>query len=295
VRIDAGIAAGDTVGIHYDALLAKLIVVGADRESALTRLARALAACRIDGVTTNLAALMALAADPEVRAGRVFTRLIDERGTALLPESAGEARRAAILAALALLAPARSPPRSPWSCGDSWALNNTGFSVIRLQAAGEAAYVIRARGHGERWQIELDGSAIEVEDFAVTGGSAAPLQARARAADRLEEWSAHIEDERVAVWFHAEWYRFERVSAVADALAAAADGTVRAPMPGVILAVRVAQGERVARGQALIVMEAMKMEHTLSAGAAGIVTELRARAGERVRDGEALLKVSTAD
>jgi len=63
----------------------------------------------------------------------------------------------------------------------------------------------------------------------------------------------------------------------------------------VILAVRVAQGERVARGQALIVMEAMKMEHTLSAGAAGIVTELRARAGERVRDGEALLKVSTAD
>jgi acetyl/propionyl-CoA carboxylase alpha subunit len=113
--------------------------------------------------------------------------------------------------------------------------------------------------------------------------------------DRLVEWSAHVEDERVAVWVDAEWYRFERVSAVADALAAAADGTVRAPMPGVILAVRIAEGERVARGQALVVMEAMKMEHTLSAAAAGIVTELRARAGERVRDGEALLKVRAAD
>jgi biotin carboxyl carrier protein len=84
------------------------------------------------------------------------------------------------------------------------------------------------------------------------------------------------------------------VSAVADALAVTADGTVRAPMPGVILAVRVAERDRVARGEVLIVMEAMKMEHTLAAGAAGLVTELRVRAGDRVRDGDALLKV-TAD
>jgi acetyl/propionyl-CoA carboxylase alpha subunit len=113
-------------------------------------------------------------------------------------------------------------------------------------------------------------------------------------ADRLVDWSAHIEAERIAVWLEAEWHRFERVSAVADALAAAADGTVRAPMPGVILAVQVAEGERVVRGQALIVMEAMKMEHTLSASAAGLVRELRAHAGQRVRDGDALLKVSAA-
>jgi acetyl/propionyl-CoA carboxylase alpha subunit len=155
--------------------------------------------------------------------------------------------------------------------------------------------VIRARGHGPRWQIDIDGSAIEVEDFAAQAGRAAHLQARARVAGHLVEWWAEIADERVAVWLDAEWHRFERVSAVADALAATADGTVRAPMPGVILAVRVAEGERVARGQALIVMEAMKMEHTLSAAAAGIVSELRAQAGERVRDGEALLKVRAAD
>ena len=294
VRIDAGIAAGDSVGIHYDALLAKLIVTAGDRDAALAELSRALAACRIDGVTTNLAALAALAEDAEVRAGRVFTRLIDERGAALLPDSAAQVRRAAVLAALSLLAPARSRPHSPWSCGDSWALNGAGCAVIRLQAAGEPAHVLHARGNAERWRIDRDGSAIEIHDFAVTGRSGARLQARARVADRLVEWSAHIEAERIAVWLEAEWHRFERVSAVADALAAAADGTVRAPMPGVILAVRVAEGERVVRGQALIVMEAMKMEHTLSASAAGLVRELRAHAGQRVRDGDALLKVSAA-
>jgi 3-methylcrotonyl-CoA carboxylase alpha subunit len=295
VRIDAGIAPGDRVGIHYDALLAKLIVVGGDRDDALSELQRALSACRIDGVTTNLSALLALASDAQVRAGRIFTRLIDERGAALLPDIAVQARCAAVLAALSLLAAARQPSHSPWSCGDSWALNAAGFALVRLQADGDAAHVIRCSPREGHWQVELDGSPVGVEDLEVTRHSAALLEAHARVADACVQWSAHIESERIAVWLDGEWHRFERVSAVADALAAAADGTVRAPMPGVILAVRVAERERVARGQALVVMEAMKMEHTLTAAAAGVVTELRVRAGQRVRDGDALLKVSIAD
>ena len=295
VRIDAGFAAGDRVGIHYDALLAKLVVVGQDRDDALCELQRALGACRIEGVTTNLPALLALASDAQVREGRIFTRLIDERGAALLPDMEAQARRAAVLAALSLLAAARQLPSSPWNCGDSWALNGAGVVLIRLQTGGEVAHVLRCTPRKERWQIELDGSAIDVQGFEVTGRSAARLDAHARVADALVAWSAHIEAERIAIWLHGEWHRFERVSAVAAALAAAADGTVRAPMPGVILAVRVAERERVARGQALVVMEAMKMEHTLSAAAAGVVTELRVQAGQRVRDGDALLKVGAAD
>jgi 3-methylcrotonyl-CoA carboxylase alpha subunit len=294
VRIDAGVAPGDSVGIHYDALLAKLIVGAGDRDAALSALERALGACRIDGVTTNLSALLALAADREVRAGRLFTRLIDERGAALLPDSAVQAQRAAVLAALSLLAPPAQPPHSPWACGDSWALNGAGFALIRLQAPAAAAQVLRAMRHGLRWQIELGGTSIGVADFAVTARGAAHFDAQARVADRLVHWSACIASARVAVWLDAEWHRFERVSAIADALAAAADGTVRAPMPGVILAVRVAEGERVTRGQALIVMEAMKMEHTLAAAAGGVVTELCARTGQRVRDGDALLMVGAA-
>jgi 3-methylcrotonyl-CoA carboxylase alpha subunit len=204
-------------------------------------------------------------------------------------------RRAAVLAALSLLARATHAARSPWNCGDAWALNGAGCAIIRLQAHGEAPQVIRATRDGEHWQLELDGSRIAVDEFTPSARTATRLEGAARVAGGLVAWSAHIESERIAVWLDGEWHRFERVSAVADALAGAADGTVRAPMPGVILAVRVAERERVTRGQALIVMEAMKMEHTLTAAAAGVVTELRASAGQRVRDGDALLKVSAAN
>jgi 3-methylcrotonyl-CoA carboxylase alpha subunit len=291
VRIDAAVEAGDQVGSHYDALLAKLIVMGTDRDAALGELQRALGACRIEGVTTNLAALIALASDAEVRAGRVFTRLIDERGAALLPEAAVQARRAAPLAALSLLAAAAGSRSSPWSCGDAWALNGAGVALIRLQGP-EGVYVLRLKRRAQRWQIDDATGPLCVEDFEVNPHKDARWAARARLGGSFVAWSAHIEPERIAIWLDGEWHRFERLSAVADALAVTADGTVRAPMPGVILAVRVGERDRVARGEVLIVMEAMKMEHTLVAGAAGLVSELRVRAGDRVRDGDALLKVS---
>jgi 3-methylcrotonyl-CoA carboxylase alpha subunit len=293
VRIDAGIAEGDRVGVHYDAMLAKIIVAGESREEALAHLVQALQRCRIDGVTTNLAALLALATDADVRAGRVFTRLVDERGAQLLPQSGGTTREAALLAALSLLAASRRRrPRSPWQCADAWALNGAGATLIRLQSAGLDAHVVRARPGEVGWQLEIDGAAIEVADFEVTTCSASHVEAQARVADAAVQWFAQIEPERVAIWRDAEWHRFERVSAGADARAVAADGVVRAPMPGVILAVRVAEREQVAPGQALIVMEAMKMEHTLAAATAGIVAELSVQAGQRVRDGDALLKVT---
>jgi biotin carboxyl carrier protein len=100
------------------------------------------------------------------------------------------------------------------------------------------------------------------------------------------------EDDRVAVWLEGEWHRFDRVSRAADAAAHIGEGTVRAPMPGVVLAVHVRESEHVRRGQTLIVLEAMKMEHTLSAGAAGVVSELRVGSGDRVREGDPLLRIS---
>jgi 3-methylcrotonyl-CoA carboxylase alpha subunit len=292
VRIDAAVVAGDRVETHYDALLAKLIVVGPDREAALCELKRALAACRIDGVTTNLAALLALASDAEVHSARVFTRLIDERGAALLPDAAMQSRRALPLAALSLVGGANAASASPWCCGDAWALNGAGVALVRLQAAAAEACVVSLRRRAGRWQIDDAAAPLSVADFAVVPRGAGRADAHAHLGGTLVEWSAQIEPERIAIWLDGEWHRFERVSAVADALAVTADGTVRAPMPGVILAVRVAEHDSVVRGQVLIVMEAMKMEHTLTAGAAGRVTELRVRTGDRVRDGDALLKVT---
>ena len=296
LRIDAGVVQGDTLGVHYDALLAKIIVGGSDRADALARLHTSLDACRIEGVTSNLAALLALSADAEVRAGRIFTRLIDERGAALLPPFAAQDRRAAKLAALSLLAVAKEPMISPWTRGDAWALNGAGVALVRLEAAEATPYALRLSLHAGRWRVDQDGVCVAADDLEAIRQDHAHWQLRARLDGIPTHWVARIGPAHIAIWHAGEWHHFERVSGVADALAATADGTLRAPMPGVILAVRVAERDSVARGQALIVMEAMKMEHTLSAGAAGYVTELRVRVGDRVRDGDALLKVgSSAD
>jgi 3-methylcrotonyl-CoA carboxylase alpha subunit len=244
-RIDAAVEAGDRVVTDYDALLAKLVVHAGDREQALDELQRALRSCRIDGVTTNLAALIALADDAEVRAGRVFTRLIDERGENLLADWTMQIDKAAHLAATALLKVAPTPPASPWDCKSA--------AAVRLQRSdGETIVVAAVPGHAD-------------------------------------DAGMQIEADRVTVWLDGEPHHFDRVSASTSATAHSREGSLRAPMPGVILAVHVEEGDSVSRGQALIVMEAMKMEHTLTAGGAGVVTELRVRKGDRVRDGDVLL------
>ena len=245
VRIDAAVEKGDRVVTDYDALLAKLIVHAANRELALVELQRALADIRIEGVTTNLAALMALASDPDVRAGRVSTRMIDERGEKLLPDLAGQIERAAMRAAAALLREESASPASPWDC--------KGAAPVRLQRP--------------------DGESILVH--------AVP--------DSFADATVEVEPDRVTVWLDGEAHLFDRVSRSSDAEAHAGEGTLRAPMPGVILAVHVKKGDTVARGQALIVMEAMKMEHTLTASSPGDIAELHVGRGDRVREGDALL------
>jgi len=250
VRIDAAVEQGDRIVTDYDALLAKLIVHGPDRDCALTQLQRALSACRIEGVTTNLAALIALASDPEVEAGRVFTRLIDERGDKLLSDVAIQSDKAAALAAAALLGEESLSPASPWDCKSA--------APVRLQRADGDSIVVHA-----------------------TPGS-------------VEHSAVQIETDRVTVWLDGEPHVFARVSGSSSAEAKTGHGTVRAPMPGVVLAVHVKEGEAVSRGQPLVVMEAMKMEHTLTASGAGTISEVRVGKGDRVRDGDPLLTLTSA-
>jgi acetyl/propionyl-CoA carboxylase alpha subunit len=253
-RVDAAVETGDRVVTDYDALLAKLIVHASDRATALAELRRVLEGCRVTGVTTNLAALLALASDPEVAAGRVFTRLIDERAERLLPDLTLQQQRAATVAAGALL---HSPAEisSPWEATDSWVVQGHGSPLVLLESA--------------------DGTGFRLHECTRTDG----------------EGSARIESDRVMVWLEGERHLFYRLSNAAGSEAVGAHGVVRAPMPGLILAVNVKQGDDVARGQPLLVMEAMKMEHTLVAGGAGKVRELTVSQGSRVRDGDALLRI----
>jgi 3-methylcrotonyl-CoA carboxylase alpha subunit len=271
VRVDAAVAAGDRVVIDYDALLAKLIVWGNDRGQALAGLRRALRECRIDGVTTNLAALIALAENEDVANARVYTRLIDERGESLLRPAASQAERAAAIAAGSLLARPRveagratsddgvaSSTNTPWDSVDGWTVQGGCEPVVRFESAS---------------------------------GETLLMKREAVASADLRAGFVRVDPDRVTVWLDGEWHRFDRVSAATHLDTGSGEGVIRAPMPGVILAVRVTDGDSVARGHALVVMEAMKMEHTLTAGHAGTVAEVGVRVGDRVREGDVLLSV----
>jgi 3-methylcrotonyl-CoA carboxylase alpha subunit len=253
VRIDAAVEEGDRVVTDYDALLAKLIVHGPTREAALQQLEAALLDTRIEGVTTNLAALVALTRDPDVRAGRMTTGLIDARGDALLPAKAAQQELAAQWAAAALLAP--DPGGDPWAARDGWRVQ--GLRDVRVRLALPDAQL-----------SVLAGS---------TGGPGEP--------------TVVVSADEVRVWRDGESFRFARVARGAPAETAATDGDVVAPMPGAVLEVRVGEGDTVARGDALVVLEAMKMEHTLRAGGAGRVGVVHVQTGQRVREGERLLSL----
>jgi len=256
-RIDAAVEEGDRVVTDYDALLAKLIVHGADREAALEQLEAALLATRVEGVTTNLAALAALSRDPDFRAARMTTGLIDARGADLLPDRAAQRERAARMAAAALLVPAHDADGNPWAARDGW----------RLQ--GEREVTVRFT------ETSVPGTSFSV---IAPAGDEAPVSG-----------TVEVSPDEVGVWLDGEHFRFARVARGAPAESAPAVGEVLAPMPGTVLEVLVAEGQGVERGDPLVVLEAMKMEHTLRAGGAGQVAKVNVQSGQRVRDGEPLL------
>jgi acetyl-CoA/propionyl-CoA carboxylase biotin carboxyl carrier protein len=273
IRTDTSLAVGVEIGAHYDPLLAKIIAHGADREQALDRLTAALDGTRVFGVTTNLEFLRGLVADPDVRAGRLDTGLIERwLGTHRLRVPGADEFA---VAALWLHASAwSSATGSPWSRPDGW----------RIGAARPVGYDLVAGG--ERADVVIEGGPLDAV-VVVDGG-------RRRASIRVAGDCATVELEGMTstwrvmgvgdgVWIADGAFSClvrrrstdERV--VADLAARTrAPGTaspeVRVPMPGTVVALGIASGDPVEAGQLLLTVEAMKMEHRLLAGVAGLAT-----------------------
>jgi len=260
VRIDAAVEEGDRVVTDYDALLAKLIVHGESRDAALRQFEAALRATRIEGVTTNLAALVALSRDADLHAGRMTTALIDARGEGLLPDATVQRERAAQIAAAALTAPDDARGTDPWAARDGW----------RVQGPRDVT--------------------VHLADTSVPGGRLSVVATAAAQSTRAD--SVAVTADEVRVWLDGECFRFALVARSTPAQTAPVGGDVLAPMPGAVLEVLVTEGQTVARGDPLIVLEAMKMEHTLRAGGAGRIARVSVQAGQRVRDGERLLSLA---
>ncbi|TVT57400.1 acetyl/propionyl-CoA carboxylase subunit alpha [Amycolatopsis rhizosphaerae] len=288
VRVDSWMSPGTTVGSNYDPMLAKVIAWGPDRASALHRLDRALAGTAVPGVTTNVAFLRALITDPDVRAGRLDTGLVERRLETLV--SAGVPEEFFIAAALDRLVGLRpsGPVVDPWDVPSGWRLGARGGVTLRLKS-GETEALVRVEG--------LPDAAV----VSVNGAEPVPVSAR-RDGDRLElhydgEFRRYLRAERGDLWLARDGHCVavgERPNLLASHGDATEAGPVKSPMPGTVLVVKVSPGETVTAGTPLLVVEAMKMEHTLVAPVDGVVGELNVQVGQQVALDEILAVVTPA-
>ncbi|RWP01653.1 acetyl/propionyl/methylcrotonyl-CoA carboxylase subunit alpha [Mesorhizobium sp.] len=271
MRIETGVQTGDAISPFYDPMIAKLVVHGKNRQAALEALGISLSQTEIAGSTVNTAFLAALAADADFSAGDVDTGLIGRHQQALtaVPPPSSEIVAAAALAASG--AGAQAPTREPWSSLAGYAHFHAMARRTRLRYGEDDILALVSMRPDGRFQVALDAPYDSVLDL--------------RAAPRLARWPGHV-----TVFSGAVGYSFAVPDplARADEIAAGAD-SLRAPMPGLVKLVRAAKGETVIKGQPLLILEAMKMEHTISATHDGTIAEI-ATEGAQVTDGTVLVR-----
>jgi len=296
VRVDTGVREGDEISSWYDPMIAKLIVHGEDRPAALRRLAEALAAFEIVGVATNVVLLQRVVAHEAFASGNVDTGLIARQRDALFPPlvpatdevllAAALAEVRSLVAARDAIAQASGDPHSPWHAVDPWWPASNAHAIGFVFGDGDARREIALRRAGDAWRVTLP---------------AREMTATIAMHDRrLAIIAAGVEFHATVVPYGEERHVFcggtHRKLLLIDPLAHAGEeephgGHLMAPMSGTVVAVMVKSGENVKRGAALMILEAMKMEHTIAAPAAGVVRAVNYRAGDRVKEGADLVDI----
>jgi 3-methylcrotonyl-CoA carboxylase alpha subunit len=304
VRIDSGVREGDAISPFYDPMIAKLIVWGADRAQALARMAQALADFHIVGLATNIAFLKRLVEGQAFASADLDTGLIERNGASLFPPAAPAPVSALALAAAALLAEEgeqaqRGHGADPWTNPHGWRMNGSyrrqlAFSDEYTAAQERKAYALGVTYHPKGWTIELDGSK---HALALAGHHAG--RNGGQYVLRLDGNAVQGTVRREGELLHVFSGGLHHVLTWADPLAhagehEAAGGRLTAPMPGKVVAVIASGGQQVKKGEPLVIMEAMKMEHTISAPSDGLVEEVLYQVGDQVADGAPLLAFKAA-
>ena len=306
VRVDSGVRQGDTISPFYDSMVAKLIVHGATRQEALARMETALKQTHIVGLPTNVEFLRRVVRTPSFANADLDTALIArEAGVLFSRETVGLQIAAAALVAATLHAEqqaAKGADRSgwvdPWARRDGWRSHGAyqrGFSV-GFQEATHSVVLGKNTSTGAAdgapsgpWVLEVEG-ACAVFQFLAGDDHAFDLQWGPR---RLLVW-VYREGDVFHVFTNSGSTRITAIDALAHAGEAHAEvGRLTAPMPGKVVSMAVKAGDAVRKGQALAVMEAMKMEHTIAAPADGIVGEVLFAPGDQVTEGAELLRLQT--
>jgi 3-methylcrotonyl-CoA carboxylase alpha subunit len=296
-RVDTGVRQGDSVSQFYDPMIAKIIVWGEDRSIALNRLGLALAETAVSGVATNRDFLARVAAHPEFVSGAVDTGFIERHHDTLIPghrpapdialAAATLARLLGREAAAKTMTARSSDPFSPWGRTDGWRLNGRDHQEIVFRDGGEERAVTAVRC-AESWSLQFGGQVF------VASGEDQPDGAFAVMLNGVHRrLTVFDHGPETMVFLGGESWRLVEI----DVLAAPegddpGGGRLSAPMPGRVTQLMVEVGDDVRRGQPLIIIEAMKMEHTMTAPADGIVKAVRFAVGEQVEEGAELIALA---
>ncbi|MCU1641499.1 MAG: acetyl/propionyl/methylcrotonyl-CoA carboxylase subunit alpha, partial [Nocardia sp.] len=289
VRVDSGLRAGTVVGADYDPMLSKVIAHAADRDAAIAKLDAALRDTQILGVRANIDFLRFLLADPEVRAGHLDTGLLDRRAVDFLPAPVTDAQFVAAATDL-WLRQWPSTPNDPWATPSGWRVGQHAATVFRL-IGGDRTVHVSLSGSPEQGSVWLDDGekaslAAESDDDGITI-TLSGLRSRYRVATA----DGHL-------WV-ADATGVAQLREVADTDIRGGgehvgDAEITSPMPGSVIAVPALSGAEVAAGTPIVIVEAMKMEHTLTAPIAGRV-ELLVEPGAQVKLEQLLARIVTAD
>jgi len=293
IRVETGVRPGDAVTPFYDPMIAKIIAWGEDRAAARARLGRALVDTAVLGVATNLDFLARIVGDREFAAGAVDTGFIERRRDALLPAPPAVPDFILAAAALHLLAAREDAAgnRDPWASGGGWRLNLAPAAVGFTFRREDAALQVSATREAVGWHLALDGQLRRASAERAAGGWLAVDLDGVRRRVRILEHAR-----RLALFADGASWILDEIDPLAPPEGAdAAAGRLTAPMPGRVVQLLVAAGERVRRGQPMMVVEAMKMEHTIAAPREGIVAAVHYAPGDLVEEGAELIALTDPD
>jgi len=294
VRVDTGVEEGDEISPFYDPMIAKLIVWDVNRDRALARMLQALAEYRVVGVANNIEFLSRLTACPAFANADLDTGLIEREKDYLFPEQREPAREAWLAVALAellrereraaQLAAGHPEPDSPWHRRDGWRINSAASRTLIFRL-GDMEKMLAVTDRGSAFDITLDGVVSTVS------GSLNPRGLLRAEFDGLRiTATVVVAGERRHLFGNGRAWQFAAVDPLFHSgEGGGAEGGLLAPMPGKVIALIAAEGATVDKGAPLLILEAMKMEHTITAPAAGTVKAFRFAVGDQVGDGAELV------
>jgi len=295
VRVDSGVEEGDEITPFYDPMIAKLIVWDEHRDAALARMRKALADYQVAGVTTNIDFLSRLVACPAFAGADLDTGLIERQQTFLFPPTQAVPYDALLVATVGELlweqhaaktaSKASADPHSPWHARDGWRMNLSAARTISFKD-GETLVDVQVRYRRDHWEISLAGQSTAARGKKLDGDRfAVELDDR-----RLIASVIAVDDKRTVFLQGSTWTLLRDDPLHRVDAGDSHGGGLTAPMPGKVVALLAQPGQKVDKGTPLLILEAMKMEHTITAPAAGTVKAFCYAAGEQVADGAALVE-----